>query len=272
MRFSINKPEFTMIPNVLLDNMHHFTDAQFRLAMFICRQTFGWIDGKGGRRLEYKMSISFLAKGTGMSHQGVINAYHGLSEKSVVYRVADGDSFRYGLVVNDVDSQSTPLTHPINAVDGLVVNAVDTNKESIKETIKQISEGEASNPKSNSPSLPESPHVPPTPLKSGLQKRVEKIFKRRETTAWDKSETTAWKTAYSIVKATSEPDFVALEAFYAAPQTETFARKTLATLLNNWNGEVQRAIAWKSLKSNPPKACQSSIQSGKIQINKGGQL
>lgn len=80
--------------------------------------------------------------------------------------------------------------------------------------------------------------------KTALQIRCEKIFGKRESTAWDKSEVTAWKSAKPVVEQTSEEDFQILEKFYALPQKETYARKSLAVLLNNWNGEVQRAKEW----------------------------
>lgn len=84
--------------------------------------------------------------------------------------------------------------------------------------------------------------------KTDLQLRVEKFFNKRETTPWDKSELSAWKSAEKIVAETPESDLLLLGEFYSAPQLETYSRKTLATLLNNWNGEMEKARSWKSKK------------------------
>lgn len=99
-----------------------------------------------------------------------------------------------------------------------------------------------------------SPSPSPSPnKKTGEQLKVEKLFNKKESTPWDASELRAWKIAEPLIKATPDSDFEDLRQFYAAPQQETFSRKTLATLLNNWNGEIEKAKNWKSLKSNPPR-------------------
>ena len=48
---------------------------------------------------------------------------------------------------------------------------------------------------------------------------------------------------------TSDDEWMALERFYKAPKSETYARKSIATLLNNWQGEIDRARAWRSKRS-----------------------
>lgn len=77
--------------------------------------------------------------------------------------------------------------------------------------------------------------------KDPAQLRAERLFGKRPTTPWDRAEQTAWKAARSVVEATSEEDWGILERFYALPQSETFARKSLSVLLNNWNGEIEKA-------------------------------
>lgn len=91
--------------------------------------------------------------------------------------------------------------------------------------------------------------------KTSNQLRAEKLLGKRPTTAYDKSEIAAWKIAKPIVENTLEADWLLLEAYYAAPQEETYRRKNYATLLNNWNGEIDRAKSWKQKKvnSNVPK-------------------
>lgn len=80
--------------------------------------------------------------------------------------------------------------------------------------------------------------------KGPLQLRAEAIFRRRPDTPLTVPEERAFKKNLPAIEATTEADWRLLEAFYAAPQSETFARKDLATLVNNWNGEIDRARAW----------------------------
>jgi hypothetical protein len=79
--------------------------------------------------------------------------------------------------------------------------------------------------------------------------------KRRAETPPGPKDQKAFKSASASLNATTEEQWQALEAFYAAPQGETFARKDLVTLLNNWNGEIDRATAWvvKNMKTAEPE-------------------
>ncbi len=81
-------------------------------------------------------------------------------------------------------------------------------------------------------------------LKTDLQRRCEKLFHMRETTAWDRSVKTAWLGARSAVESTAEEDWKLLEWFYSIPKGEDrvkYRRKELCTLLNNWNAEITKA-------------------------------
>jgi hypothetical protein len=82
------------------------------------------------------------------------------------------------------------------------------------------------------------------PAKGPLQLRAEALMRRRPSTPLTDGETRAFRKNKAAIEATTEDDWRALEAFYAAPQPETFARKDLATLVNNWNGEIDRAKSW----------------------------
>lgn len=78
--------------------------------------------------------------------------------------------------------------------------------------------------------------------KSDLQKRAEKLFRRKETTAWDPTEKKAWKAALEAIESTPEDEWLLLEQFYGRPASEpTYRRRDLATLLNNWRAEIDRA-------------------------------
>jgi hypothetical protein len=90
------------------------------------------------------------------------------------------------------------------------------------------------------------PIVPRGTMKDTLQLRAEAIFKRRPETPLTAGEERAFAKSKGAIEATTEADWLLLESFYAAPQSETFTRKDLATLVNNWNGEIDRARAWKA--------------------------
>ncbi len=132
MAAKIPPPNYTQLPNVILDNLRHLSDAELRVVVSIARQTFGW------HREKAKMSISFIAKAGGLSGQGAINAIQSLIKREIVGRTPDGDGFLYFLLLNDVDSPlptslTTPSQHGLQAppthVDTPPPNGVDTKKE-----------------------------------------------------------------------------------------------------------------------------------------------
>lgn len=79
--------------------------------------------------------------------------------------------------------------------------------------------------------------------KSDLLLRAEKLMNRRASTKMSKAEMRAYKDALSIIKETTEDDWQALESFYASDAE--YKRQGFATLLNNWNGEIEKAKAYK---------------------------
>jgi hypothetical protein len=97
--------------------------------------------------------------------------------------------------------------------------------------------------KSNTPPL--SPVGGKVAVKSELQLRAEALLKRRPTTPLSPKELAAWKRALPAIQATTEDDWAYLKAFYALPQSETFSRKSIEALLNNWNGEIDRARLYR---------------------------
>ena len=95
-----------------------------------------------------------------------------------------------------------------------------------------------------------------------MQLRAGRLLRKRADTLWDHAEIRAYAKNKSVIAATDEADWLVLEKFYAAPQAETFARKSLATLLNNWNGEIDRAKNWQieaGKKSKPTFTRESTI-------------
>jgi uncharacterized protein YdaU (DUF1376 family) len=115
-------------------------------------------------------------------------------------------------------------------------------------------------PEANSPSPSPSPSPNNTPLppkggKGPIQLRAEKMFNRRIETPLTKTEVRAFKNNRSVLELTTEDDWILLERFYALPQEKTKARKSLDVLINNWNGEIDRAKAYFGANSstNEPK-------------------
>jgi len=94
----------------------------------------------------------------------------------------------------------------------------------------------------------EPPPLPPSGekvvAKGELQLRAERLMRRKPETPLTEKERRAFAKNRAAIIGTSEEDWLVLEAFYAAPQAQTYARKDLLTLVNNWNGEIDRAKAW----------------------------
>ena len=146
----IEKPNYTQVPNVLLDKMVDFTHTEFKVMMLICRQTFGW------QRARHNISYSFFMESTGLCREAVNNAIFSLVEKGVLNRRENGNSFTYWLNVDGVEElggslanepieTSLPNEPILNAI-GLLnepksVCLVDTKKER-KKSIKEKSSDE----------------------------------------------------------------------------------------------------------------------------------
>lgn len=92
---------------------------------------------------------------------------------------------------------------------------------------------------SNSPVVPKGTGWRPT----AEQLRVASWFGRRETTRWSDKELKSWR---AIVASLDASDLDALERRYTSndPETVKYRRHDLATLLNNWPGEVDKARRW----------------------------
>lgn len=131
MTTEIKKPNYTQVPNAILDNLDKFTPAEIKVLMAIARQTFGY------HQKRKKMSISFIQKATGLSRQGVVNTIDALIASGIVRRRRSGNGYEYSLhiideLVNSVDQSTTPASQLSVPV---LVNSVDTKKETIKETL-----------------------------------------------------------------------------------------------------------------------------------------
>jgi hypothetical protein len=91
--------------------------------------------------------------------------------------------------------------------------------------------------------------------------RAMRIFRMRPTTQLDRSQRRAWMSGKALVAATSDSDWIQLEAYYAAeiPAKDDYRRRDLATLLNNWSGELTRARRWaEQVGFTPPEPSQKN--------------
>ena len=98
-----------------------------------------------------------------------------------------------------------------------------------------------------SPIVPKGDDTPPAPAEEDPQLlRAKAIFRMRPGTPLDRSQARAWRTAQPAAAGTTEPEWQLLEAYYCAviPSRDDIRRRDLATLLNNWSGELTRAAAW----------------------------
>jgi hypothetical protein len=115
-----------------------------------------------------------------------------------------------------------------------------------------IKEPMAKNGSSSSIFSLQSSDVPPTPPRgnrgggsvenSPLMIRIGKFLNRKPTTRWDEKERKALKALLPV-----DPEAVDLvEGYYLAdiPEEKDIRRKSIQTLLNNWNGELDRATLY----------------------------
>ncbi len=135
----IETPNYTQIPNILLDRLFDFTHTEWKALSFVCRQTFGW------HRKSHRISISFVSNGTGMSHETASNAMMTLSAKGVLTKelLANSPNQGYSYSVNlacdslsEIPTTPTMLSEiPTTAIGnsdskcGFAVGNSDTNKE-----------------------------------------------------------------------------------------------------------------------------------------------
>jgi hypothetical protein len=72
--------------------------------------------------------------------------------------------------------------------------------------------------------------------------RAKMLFRMRPSTQLDSSQIRSWKKNKGAVETTSEEDWLLLEWYFAqGGEVAEYRRRDLSTLLNNWNGEIQRA-------------------------------
>lgn len=123
-------PNYTQIPNSILDNLGEFTDSELRVILAISRQVFGYHKEKA------RMSISFISKAGGLSRHPVIAAVKSLEEAELITR--EFDKMGTGVFSMKIDDGSAAnalgvvqqMHRPASAA-----NALKERKYSIKENI-----------------------------------------------------------------------------------------------------------------------------------------
>lgn len=130
---TIEKPNYTQIPNVVLDDlMPLMEEAELRVTLAISRRTFGF------HRESAKLSLSELQKMTGLSRQGVINGVTAGIKRGTIEREPTGDSYTYRMVVHSIDQEGSQLNGLGSQLSGLeVVNSVDRDTPVLKKVVKE---------------------------------------------------------------------------------------------------------------------------------------
>jgi phage replication O-like protein O len=135
----IDKPNYTQVPNCLLDSMTEFTPSEFKLAMIVCRFTFGF------HRRRHYMSYDFISEKTGMCRESISKALFGLIGKNVLNKQKHGETFSYSLNVESISdiecqiSDESQFGIRTTTSSETELGAV-RNPNSIKESIKEKKE------------------------------------------------------------------------------------------------------------------------------------
>jgi len=133
----IQKPNYTQIPNVLLDElMSEMRPGEFMVTMVIARKTIGW------HKRSDTISLSQFEELTGLSRQGVINSINdGIERGTIIKTTTPGKSNTYQLNIDYSDEEPDPLvknfdpqqSRNLTNTPTKVVKKVDTQKKGIKE-------------------------------------------------------------------------------------------------------------------------------------------
>lgn len=111
---TIKPPNYTQIPNELLDKMADMSPAEFKVLMAICRKTFGW------QKSHDVISLTQLERMTGLSRSAVHQAITAGIERGMLEQTkVTKQTFSYRLLVAS-DYQSTQTTSNGNGSEPVV--------------------------------------------------------------------------------------------------------------------------------------------------------
>jgi hypothetical protein len=167
------------------------------------------------------------------------------------YRVGDAcfgwiPSFLKHQVINNRESQSI-LPDPEGNIEETPANTEETDASVTREPREDHAcrkEGKGREGKEGAVTRELSPEL------EAFRLRVGALIKRRPTTQWSTKEIKALKEIFDFN--TPEEDLVALEARYQSD--DKYLRRELMTLLNNWNGEIDKARGLFASGSNQSQA------------------
>ncbi len=134
MRMITPAPNFTKTPNDLFDHwLPHLGEAELKVLLVVMRKTFGW------QKIRDQISISQLAKITGMERETVIKAARSLQKKGVIKRDVVGKIGKqetyYELVIDEDSNNSYPSAEPTGPVGfNPLVQSDSQKKPCLKET------------------------------------------------------------------------------------------------------------------------------------------
>lgn len=81
----MNYKATTMIPNSILDTyLRELSGAELKILLIITRQTLGWVDSKGHRKLRDWITQKLFVKKTGLSRKTVAMAIQSLIKKRLI--------------------------------------------------------------------------------------------------------------------------------------------------------------------------------------------
>lgn len=133
---SAEVPNFTQTPNSFYDRLLPQINslAELKVTLTIIRQTFGWCNKNGGRKLEDQLSLSRLADLTGMArtsvHQGLIA---GMERGTILRRKKGRQDYMYRLNLAAVPVNKT-AAEPDKPVQDLDQYGITTSSESLPVT------------------------------------------------------------------------------------------------------------------------------------------
>ncbi|MEI8166267.1 MAG: replication protein [Chloroflexales bacterium] len=97
---TLDRPNYTQLPNALLDEQADLSDAELRVALAVGRRTFGW------HREREVISLAALEAATGRKRPAVLAGIKALIARGWLERVPDGDSYAYRLLI--AEPETTP--------------------------------------------------------------------------------------------------------------------------------------------------------------------
>jgi phage replication O-like protein O len=156
------EPNYTQLPNIILDSMAFMKESELRVVLAIARKTFGW------HKVSDQISLTQLEALTGLSRSAVVAGITAGMERGVIERTPHGkQSFLYHLLVVSDDqftkATSSPRQPDLVALDNqfepeLVVLDY-TQKKGLKQTLnKDRSSSSDSSFEDDEPEKPLTPH------------------------------------------------------------------------------------------------------------------